>query len=270
MTRLTEASQTTPSEMTVCLLASGSRGNAIYVSDGTTRILVDAGLSGKAIERRMELREIVPSSIDAIVVSHEHSDHIQGVGVLSRRFQLPVYISQTTHKQAAAKLGRLHETVTFTCGESFAVNGLKLHPFPTSHDAVDPAGFTIEANGYKVGIATDLGVVTHMVRNHLKECAVLVLEANHDPAMLMDGPYPWPLKQRIKGRTGHLANEDTCQLIEDLAHDNLKHVILAHLSETNNSLEKAVEKIRIITDRLGVQLTVATQDQCSCLIQLKS
>ncbi len=267
---LTEPSQSTHSEMTLCLLASGSRGNAIYVSDGTTRILVDAGLSGKAIERRMELRQIVPSSIDAIVVSHEHSDHIQGVGVLSRRFQLPVYISQITHTQAAAKLGHLHEMVTFTCGESFRVNGLKLHPFPTSHDAVDPAGFTIEANGYKVGIATDLGVVTHMVRSHLAECAVLVLEANHDPAMLMDGPYPWPLKQRIKGRTGHLANEDTCQLIEDLAHDNLQHVILAHLSETNNSREKAVEKIRQVTDRLGVKLTVATQDQCSPLIQLKS
>ena len=265
-----EPPETPHPEMTLCLLASGSRGNAIFISDGTTRILVDAGLSGKAIERRMEMREIVPSSIDAIVVSHEHADHIQGVGVLSRRFQLPVYISQTTHAEAATKLGRLHETVMFTCGESFQVNGLKLYPFPISHDAVDPAGFTIEANGYKVGIATDLGVVTHMVRNHLKECAVLVLEANHDSAMLMDGPYPWPLKQRIKGRTGHLSNEDTCSLIEELAHDKLQHIVLAHLSETNNSHEKAIEQIQKATDRLGIQLTVATQDRCSPLIKLKN
>jgi len=255
-------------EMTLCLLASGSRGNAIFVTDGATRILVDAGLSGKAIEQRMEMREIVPSSIDAIVVSHEHHDHIQGVGVLSRRFQLPVYISHTTHVEAAAKLGRLHKAVMFTCGETFQVNGLKLHPFPISHDAVDPAGFTIEANGYKVGIATDLGVVTHMVRHHLKGCAVLILEANHDPVMLMEGPYPWPIKQRIKGRTGHLSNEETCRLIEDLAHGKLQHVVLAHLSETNNSHEKAVEEIQMVTKRLGIQLTVATQDQGSRLIRL--
>ncbi len=263
----------TSSECTlcVCLLASGSKGNAIYVSDGRTAILVDAGLSGKEIERRMHMAGLSFETVKAIVVSHEHSDHIRGVGVLSRRYALPVYISARTAQIAEAQLGRLHEVRHFQIGRSFPIEGLMLHPFATSHDAEDPAGFTIGQNGRKIGIATDLGVATGMVKEHLKSCALLILEANHDPDMLIEGPYPWPLKQRIKSRNGHLSNEDSCALLAEIKHSALCHVVLAHLSETNNTPQKALQAV---TRALGaadghICLHVACQDRCSNLLMLR-
>ncbi len=254
----------------LCVLASGSRGNATFFSDGTTRILIDAGLSGKEIERRLTSRNLAAAALDAILVTHEHSDHIQGVGVLSRRFKLPVYISEATHAAAARYLGKLHRQVPFRCGEGFTINQIAIHPFSTSHDAADPAGFTLETNGYKVGFATDLGIVTHMVRRHLAGCDTLVLEANHDPEMLLEGPYPWPLKQRIKGRSGHLSNNDTRDLIGDLCHARLRHIIFAHLSEQNNYQEKLLDTVRsaVEKEKKDISVTVARQDVCSRLIRI--
>jgi len=217
----------------VCVLSSGSKGNAIYVSGGSTSILIDAGLSGIELERRMASKEIQPESLDAIIVSHEHSDHIQGVGVLARRFDLPVYISEKT-ETAANQIGSVKDFKYFECGSSFQIKDLTLHPFSVSHDAEDPAGFTVGQNGVKVGIATDLGHSTSMVKEHLKNCSLLVLEANHDIDMLIDGPYPWPIKQRIQSRTGHLSNEATKKLLKEVLHDKLEHVVLSHLSEVNN------------------------------------
>ncbi|MDA3894609.1 MAG: MBL fold metallo-hydrolase, partial [Desulfobacteraceae bacterium] len=188
--------------MQICMLASGSRGNSIYVSDGETSVLVDAGLSGIEIERRMKSRDLNVDDIDAIIVSHEHSDHIQGVGVLARRYNLPVYISTETYNTASSQLGTIQQINNFSCGSEFNIKGLTIRPFSISHDASDPAGFTLGCNGQKIGIATDLGVATAMVREHLKDCRCLILEANHDLRMLEDGPYPWPVKQRVKGRTG--------------------------------------------------------------------
>ena len=264
---------TTTSEchLTVCVLASGSKGNAIYVSDGETAVLVDAGLSGVEIQRRMAVADLSPDSLSAIVVSHEHGDHIRGVGVLSRRYGLPVYISPHTHQASGAQLGKLHAIRHFEIGRSFSINALTLHPFATSHDAEDPAGFTIARNGRKVGIATDLGIATGMVKQHLRECALLVLEANHDPAMLINGPYPWPLKQRIKSRSGHLSNEDSGGLLAELKHDGLCHVVLAHLSETNNTPAKALEAVEqaLGNGHRSFHLHVACQDRCSGLFVLK-
>ncbi len=241
------------------MLASGSRGNSIYISNGETSVLVDAGLSGVEIERRMKSRKLNPKNIDAIIVSHEHSDHIQGVGILARRYNLPVYISSKTFKSATAQLGNIKHINNFTCGTEFAINQLYIRPFSISHDASDPAGFTIGCNGRKIGIATDLGIATAMVREHLKNCCCLVLEANHDVLMLEDGPYPWPVKQRVKGRTGHLSNESSRELLMDILHDRMSHVILAHLSETNNTPEKA---LRVVTEHLtDTQLNVSVAAQ---------
>ena len=243
----------------VCVLSSGSKGNAIYISGGSTSILIDAGLSGIEIERRMASKEIQPESLDAIIVSHEHSDHIQGVGVLARRFNLPVYISKKT-RIAANQIGTVKDFKHFECGSSFQIKDLLLHPFSISHDAEDPAGFTVGQNGVKVGIATDLGHSTSMVKEHLKNCSLLVLEANHDIDMLIDGPYPWPIKQRIKSRTGHLSNEAAKKLLGEVRHDKLEHVVLSHLSEVNNSPQKALSVIGQAIPKGKTKLSVARQD----------
>ena len=255
--------------LSVCILASGSRGNAIFVSDGLTSILIDAGLSGIEIERRMQSKGLCPEDLDAILVSHEHTDHIQGVGVLSRRFNLPVYISRGTKEAAAQHLGALYDFKRFECGTTFQIENLTIHPFSVSHDAQDPAGFTIFQNGTKVGITTDLGIATAMVKEHLKGCSLLILEANHDPAMLIDGPYPWPVKQRIQSRAGHLSNEASKNLLKEIQHERLRHVVLAHLSETNNTPQKALAEVSRALIHPNTKLDVATQDECGALIHLK-
>jgi phosphoribosyl 1,2-cyclic phosphodiesterase len=256
--------------LSVCMLASGSRGNAIYLSDGTSRILIDAGLSGVEIERRMAVRRLDPKQLDGIVVSHEHSDHIQAVGVLARRFKLPVYISDETYAAASGQLGRLDTVCNFSCGTPFRIGQLELHPFSISHDATDPAGFTITANGTRIGIATDLGIATTMVKTHLQDCVALIIEANHDPVMLEQGPYPWPLKQRIQSRSGHLSNDDTTRLLKEVLHDQLTHVILAHLSEQNNTPEKARGTVSQALQGTRVNLSVAVQDCCSEIFTIRA
>ncbi len=258
----------TSNRVSICMLASGSKGNAIYISSGQTTLLIDAGFSGVEIERRFRARGLAPDQVDAIIVSHEHNDHLHGVGVLARRYGLPVYMSAETQAEAAPRLGCIQTVENFSCGTDFKINDIAIHPFSTSHDACDPAGFTLQINGHKIGVATDLGIATHMVRHHLNGCACLVLEANHDPRMLEDGPYPWPIKQRIKSRTGHLSNDDSKALLMDVMHDNLSHVILAHISETNNTPEKA---LGVVAERLNgdaPKFTVALQQAPSPLIYL--
>lgn len=255
-------------ELTICMLASGSRGNSIFISDGKTSILFDAGLSGIQIERRLKSRGLHPEELSAIVVSHEHNDHIQGVGVLARRYGLPVYINQKTMAAAAARLGKIHTIVNFECGSAFTIESLTIHPFSLSHDAEDPAGFTIHRNGTKIGIATDLGIATAMVKEHLKGCTLLVLEANHDPHMLSSGPYPWPLKQRIKSRKGHLSNEEAKSLVMEVLHDRLNHVILAHLSDVNNAPDHALHKVCEVIDLENTCVVVAGQDDAGELFSV--
>ena len=255
-------------KLAVCVLASGSKGNAIHVSDGQTAFLIDAGLSGVEIERRLGSRGLAPDRLQAIIVSHEHADHINGVGVLSRRYRLPVYLNRKT-AGAAKRIGRLHCVNTFDCGTVFHIDNLHIHPFSLSHDAEDPAGFTVKTNGIKIGLATDLGVVTAMVTEHLKGCRALILEANHDTRMLIEGPYPWPLKQRIQSRLGHLSNTDSRQLLCDVAHADLEHVILAHLSETNNTPDTALNAIAPALTGTRTRLEVAVQDRCTEIVCLR-
>ncbi len=252
----------------ICVLASGSKGNAIYVSDGSTSVLIDAGLSAVEIERRLLSRKLDPRDLDAIVVSHEHSDHIQGVGVLSRRYQLPVYINEPTLTAAKAQLGAVNETVRFHPGMDFCIGDLCLHPFSVSHDASDSVGFTVQDDATKVGIATDLGVATQLVCHHLKGCRLIILEANHDPKMLEEGPYPWHVKQRIQSRLGHLSNEASRDLLGEVSHSGLRHVILAHISETNNESEKALSVVGGAVSGNHTELSVASQHTAGELISL--
>ncbi|MDL1974407.1 MAG: MBL fold metallo-hydrolase [Deltaproteobacteria bacterium] len=232
-----------PMSLTVCVLGSGSKGNSTYVSCGDTSILLDAGLSGKEIERRMRSRGLRIGDINGIIVSHEHIDHIQGVGVLSRRYRIPVYATGPTLSVCSKRLGKLEDVSLFESGRFFRVGELGVHPFSVSHDSADPVGFTIQNGNSKAGIATDLGVSTRLVESHLRQCNLLILEANHDPKMLEDGPYPWEVKQRVRGRLGHLSNEQSKDLLGDLLHESLRHVILAHISKTNNDPEKACDTV---------------------------
>jgi len=244
------------------MLASGSKGNSIYMAYNGTAVLFDAGLSAIEIERRMRSAKLDPAGLDAVIVSHEHMDHVRGVGVLSRRYRLPVYASSGTMKAAEKHLGRIAVHRSFEPGSGFCIGNFSIHPFSITHDAADPSGFTVSANGVHVGIATDLGIATAVVKLHLAECSMLILEANHDPGMLENGPYPWPLKQRIKGRSGHLSNESARLLVEELRHDGLKHLVLAHLSETNNTPEKALSAVVPAIDGQKTSLCVATQEKC--------
>ncbi|MBU0464802.1 MAG: MBL fold metallo-hydrolase [Proteobacteria bacterium] len=251
----------------ICPLASGSKGNSLFVSCLKNSILIDAGLSGIEIQRRLNLLNINPESLTAIIITHEHSDHIKGAGILSRRFKLPVYITQKTY-EAAQGIGKIEDLCFFDCGTPFEIDQILVTPFSTSHDAKDPAGLTMEYNGHKIGIATDLGIVTTLVKEHLKNSNILYLESNHDLDMLINGSYPWHLKQRIKGRTGHLSNMDAGILVSELRTDALKHVILAHLSEENNCPKKAVQEISKSLNGSNVVLHVARPDQPGTIIKL--
>jgi phosphoribosyl 1,2-cyclic phosphodiesterase len=221
------------------VLVSGSEGNSTLIEAAGTRLLVDCGVSGREAVRRLESIGCPPESLTAIVVTHEHTDHMQGVGVLSRRFNLPVYLTAGTLAAGSDRLKTIADCRVFEPGRAFTVGDLEVRPFSIPHDASEPVGFTFHHGDRKVGIATDLGFSTALARRHLSACQLLVLESNHDPDMLANGPYPWELKRRIRGREGHLSNADAGALLEELLQADrgrlLEGVVLAHLSERNNS-----------------------------------
>ena len=253
------------------VLASGSQGNSLYVATETVRLLVDAGLSARETERRLLEIGANPKKLDGIVVTHEHLDHVRAVGTLSRRYKLPVYLNKGTHKHLPDSVGRLGEKEEFVTGRSFSIEDITIHPFAISHDGVDPVGFTLANGSVKIGVCTDLGTATRLVHRHLEHCSVLILEANHDIEMLKNGPYPWPVKQRVKSRVGHLSNEQSAEVIRRVFSEDLQTVILAHMSETNNSSELALEAVgsklsKDIQER--VKITVASQHQPIDLIEL--
>lgn len=254
--------------LAVCVLASGSKGNAVYISDGTTAILVDAGFSAIEIKRRLKSRGLNPKEINAILVTHEHSDHIQAVGVLSRQLMLPVYVNHKI-RNIAPLAETVHEMRTFQSDSCFQIGNLVVHPFAVSHDAVEPVGFRIGQNGKRIGLATDLGSVAPAVMQNLKDCHLLIIEANHDPGMLANGPYPWPLKQRIQSPRGHLSNQQSKALLSQLQHRRLQHVIMAHLSEINNAPQKVLDEVSGAFTRCTPRLTVASQHCCGEIVYLK-
>lgn len=216
------------------VLASGSKGNSSLVCSAKTRILVDAGTTCKELVRRLGKTSVEAKCLDALLISHEHGDHVSAAGTISRRFDLPVFMTQGTLEHLPANTGQLSSVTIFSTGRSFDVGDLRIHAFATSHDAGDSAGFIIEHEGARLGICTDLGIATKLVKVKLRGCHGLILEANHDVEMLMNGPYEWFLKQRIRSAHGHLSNEEACELLEAVHHEQMRCVVFAHLSETNN------------------------------------
>jgi len=254
----------------ICLLASGSRGNAVYIENGSARLLVDAGLSAREISARLAGIGVEPDTLDAILVTHEHRDHCQGLGPMSRRYTLPTYLHPAT-LEALGDVGKLPEVREFETGSPFQLRDVEIEAFPLTHDAAHTVGFTITGSEGKIGFATDVGMVTRLLRQRLGSCRVLVLESNHDEQMLMTGPYPWPLKQRVRGSHGHLSNPEAAELLGDLLWEGLEGVFLAHLSETNNQPQLALKHARDTFARQTVcdpVLHVGSQDLASICLHL--
>lgn len=298
------------------VLASGSKGNSTVVTGGRTRILIDAGLSCRELFRRMRSVDEDPETLAAILITHEHADHVNGVVVTARKLGIPVYFTEATHRawmrwltprrqmsytqwiekmrlekeaseassaegeavaelQAAAEPEKpasskadpvwLPKVEFFRPGEAFQIGDITVNPFTTPHDAADPCGFVLTAEGVRLGYATDLGYMPPNVKAQLQALDLLLLEANHDLEMLRDGPYPWSVKQRVLSRVGHLSNDATAEFLSAEYDGHARHVILAHLSEKNNLPELA----RIAAERAlscrgqssEQRLLVATQQE---------
>jgi phosphoribosyl 1,2-cyclic phosphodiesterase len=258
--------------MRICVLGSGSRGNCTLVEAGSTVLLIDNGFSGAEISRRLHAIGREPSLLTAVLVTHEHNDHIAGVGVLSRQAGLPVYANVPTHRAAEGRLGRLAARLEFGTGETFAIGDLQIHPFAVSHDTADPVGFVVTDGRCRVGYCTDTGKITTLIEHHLRGCHALVLESNHDPQMLREGPYPLRLQQRVRSNQGHLANEDAGRFLQKTfgGNSNLVQVVLAHLSETNNLPRLALEAVRasLGPDYARLRIITAAQDKPCPLLDI--
>jgi phosphoribosyl 1,2-cyclic phosphodiesterase len=253
-----------------CVLASGSSGNAALLATDKTRILIDAGLSMKELGKRMEAAGEDLHGLDAILITHEHTDHVAGLPVLARRIRkrVPVYLTRLT---VPAIDWEKSEPVLmpFQAGASFRVGDIEVQSFGIPHDAIDPVGFCFEAGGVRIGVATDLGYIPVSVKYHLRRADLLLLEANHDLEMLKVGPYPWSVKQRVMSRVGHLSNVVMSDfLLEDLD-SRTAHVVLGHLSEQNNHPEIARAMACEALERRGLatRVSVAEQTQPSPVFQ---
>lgn len=248
-----------------CPLASGSKGNCIFLGTANTRILIDAGLSASALKKRLEEIQIDLHSIQAILVTHEHSDHIQGIPVLAEKLGIPVFANAETAKGICSSLKVRPRFKIFTTGELFEFADLEISPFSIPHDTLDPVGFSIRAGNIKMGFCTDLGHVTSLVKKHLEQCDYLYLEANHQPSMVHSSHRPMIYKQRVLSRQGHLSNEECSALLASIVHPGLKHVHLAHLSSECNVPELALQIVSNAVACLypNLEISIAYQEKIS-------
>lgn len=291
------------------VLASGSKGNSTVVATAKTRILVDAGLSCRELMKRMREAGEEPAALDAILITHEHQDHVQGLAVTARKLGIPVYFTEPTHRawvrwltprkrityaewleqrrkavamatpepegeeRAAAEEAlceperdptALPAVEYFQSGNGFRIGDIAVMPFTIPHDAADPVGFVFEAEGVRIGLATDLGYLPSNIHVHLKRCDILMIESNHDLDMLRDGPYPWSVKQRVMSRVGHLSNDAAGDFLSRSYDGHATYVVLAHLSESNNLPELArLSAERALRDRMSLlanRLVLAEQN----------
>lgn len=235
--------------MELCSIASGSSGNCICVGSDACHVLIDAGISGKRIEAGLNAVNLKADEIQGILITHEHIDHIAGLGVLARRYGLPMYATAGTIKAVlqTKSVGKIDPELfcEIRPEEEFSIGDLTIEPISISHDAADPVAYKIKQPGKSMAVMTDLGVYTEKIVEKLQNLDVLFLEANHDVHMLQVGSYPYPLKQRILGERGHLSNELSGQLLGEVLHDDFKTVFLGHLSKENNYPELAYETVRL-------------------------
>jgi phosphoribosyl 1,2-cyclic phosphodiesterase len=257
--------------VTVASLASGSSGNCTYVGDSHAGLLIDCGISARQVQRRWEELGGAPP-VDAILLTHEHDDHVGAAGVIGRKLKVPFYLTRGTLRNMKPQCTP-EATELVEPGQRFRVRHLELEAFTIPHDVADPVAWKVRVGDVSVAVVTDLGRPTALVARQIREVDVLVLEFNHDERLLMEGRYPWALKQRIRSNHGHLSNTQAAQLLTEGYTPRLKHLVLAHLSEENNSPALALREARRALEMLGaehVQVHVATQGRATGPIQVTS
>jgi phosphoribosyl 1,2-cyclic phosphodiesterase len=239
-------------------LGSGSRGNATLVESGSTVMLLDCGFSLRATEKRLQRLGISGEDIDAVLVTHEHTDHCSGVARLSRKYEIPVYLSRGTW--ASGRCEDPWAVEFFHSDAPFVIGDIKVLPIAVPHDANEPCQFVFEGGGRRLGVLTDLGSVTPAVTQHYRQCQALVLECNHDSTMLLNGPYPPSLQQRVGGDWGHLNNEQAAQLLSQVSCAQLQHLVIAHISDKNNSTQSVLNALHGVVESMEMVTWADQQD----------
>ncbi len=242
------------------LLGSGSSGNATLIVSPSAKILIDNGFSVKQLQARMAVLGETLEGLNGIFITHEHTDHVGGIGVLARKMDVPIFMTDGTRENLPPVVGKVPAIECFEAGESITLGDLSVQSFSVSHDAADPVSYTISTAGAKLGFATDFGHPSQLVRARLAGSHALVLEANYCPDMLRRGPYPPQVQQRIRGRNGHMSNQDMTRLLDDLLHDHLRTVVLVHLSENNNTPDLAQRMAAHVLHGHAATLHIAAQD----------
>ena len=258
-----------------CSLYSGSSGNSLFVETDNTKLLIDAGVSSKKIETALKDIDVDPCTLDGILITHEHSDHVQGLGTFSKKFDLPVFVNQETLDALPKQRDKIADKniKKFKVSEKFSIGDLDINPFSIPHDAANPCGFTIWGDNKKISIATDIGHMTNDILKKLEESSFVLLESNYDPEVLKCSPYPFSLKSRIAGPSGHLSNEIAGKTISFLLKSGLKKAMLGHLSKESNFPELAYktvidELIACNYDENSLALSVASRDVHSKLVTI--
>jgi phosphoribosyl 1,2-cyclic phosphodiesterase len=237
--------------MRLAVLGSGSGGNCLVVEAPWARIVVDAGFSARELERRLQKIAVDPSTLDALLLTHEHADHVRGAERFCRRHQIPIYATEGTLDESRLNSGTV-QTHVVRSGEPLEVASFEVEAFAVPHDAREPVGFVLQDwQGHRLGVVADLGSCSRLAWARLRDLDVLVLEANHDLDMLRNGPYPWHIKQRVASRHGHLSNREAAEGVPELVNDRLQHVVLYHLSRTNNLPELALDAVGTELEKCG-------------------
>ncbi|WP_265447596.1 MBL fold metallo-hydrolase [Acetivibrio straminisolvens] len=259
-----------------CSLYSGSSGNAVFLAAGKTKILIDAGLSGKKITEALVSIGEKPTELSAILVSHEHSDHIRGAGIISRKYDIPIYANENTWSAMENLIGpvSVKNKMYFNTGREFEIGNVIVNPFPIPHDAAEPVGFNFFVDNNKITTATDIGHMNKELLECIEGSDLLLIESNHDIEMLKVGPYPWHLKKRILGDRGHLSNEMAGKVVAHLAEKGTRCFLLGHLSKENNFPELAYETVRNILKEKNIdierdiRLSVALRDRAGKVVEI--
>ena len=258
-----------------CSLSSGSSGNCQYIETDNLKILIDSGFSGKKTKELLNNIDVEAEDLDAILVTHEHSDHIKGVGVLSRRYDLPIYANSNTWLGMEEKIGDIRESniKIFSTEKFFDLKDISIYPIPTFHDAREPVGYIVFYKSVKISIVTDTGIISENMLEKIKDSNLYFIESNHDEFMLKEGLYPWYLKKRIMSAQGHLSNEDAGNTLSKILKGENEKIVLAHLSKDNNVPELALDTVSDILTKKGlnvkkdIDLGLSFRDKTTCVYE---